>query len=200
MFKSKIFRYCAIATFVVATSGAVIYANSSTTSQSQAQTQAQSSISPQPQVQITNKPSAQDLLPETEKIAELPIDSLAERGNNVDMPSGRVLKQLNLSPEQLQKLKTIRDRQITQIRDLGQQSRQANKELRDLLAGTESSDVIRSKHTQVLNLQQELRKQHFERMLAMREILTPQQRSQLNEIMQKHRPNHNKREWLRGRS
>jgi Spy/CpxP family protein refolding chaperone len=200
MFKSKIFRYCAIATFVVATSGAVIYANSSTTSQSQAQTQAQSSISPQPQVQITNKPSAQDLLPETEKIAELPIDSLAERGNNVDMPSGRVLKQLNLSPEQLQKLKTIRDRQVPQIRDLAQQSRQANKELRDLLAGTESSDVIRSKHTQVLNLQQELRKQHFERMLAMREILTPQQRSQLNEIMQKHRPNHNKREWLRGRS
>ena len=200
MFQSKVFRYCAIATFVVATSGAVIYANSSTTSQSQAQSQAQSSISPQPQVQITNKPSAQDLLPETEKIAELPIDSLAERGNNVDMPSGRVLKQLNLSPEQLQKLKTIRDRQITQIRDLGQQSRQANKELRDLLAGTESSDVIRSKHTQVLNLQQELRKQHFERMLAMREILTPQQRSQLNEIMQKHRPNHNKREWLRGRS
>lgn len=196
MFQSKVFRYCAIATFVVATSGAVIYANSSTTSQSQAQ----SSISPQPQVQITNKPSAQDLLPETEKIAELPIDSLAERGNNVDMPSGRVLKQLNLSPEQLQKLKTIRDRQVTQIRDLGQQSRQANKELRDMLAGTESSDVIRSKHTQVLNLQQELRKQHFERMLAMREILTPQQRSQLNEIMQKHRPNHNKREWLRGRS
>jgi Spy/CpxP family protein refolding chaperone len=200
MFQSKVFRYCAIATFVVATSGAVIYANSSTTSQTQAQTQAQSSISPQPQVQITNKPSAQDLLPESEKIAELPIDSLAERGNNVDMPSGRVLKQLNLSPEQLQKLKTIRDRQVPQIRDLAQQSRQANKELRDLLAGTESSDVIRSKHTQVLNLQQELRKQHFERMLAMREILTPQQRSQLNEIMQKHRPNHNKREWLRGRS
>ena len=190
MFQSKVFRYCAIATVVVATSGAVIYANSSTTSQSQAQSQAQSSISPQPQVQITNKPSAQDLLSETEKIAELPIDSLSERGNNIDMPSGRVLKQLNLSPEQLQKLKTIRDRQLTQIRDLGQQSRQANKELRDMLAGTESSDVIRSKHTQVLNLQQELRKQHFERMLAMREILTPQQRSQLNEIMQKHRPNH----------
>ena len=200
MFQSKVFRYCAIATFVVATSGAVIYANSSTTSQSQAQSQAQSSISPQSQVQITNKPSAQDLLTDPEKIAELPIDSLAERGNNVDMPSGRVLKQLNLSPEQLQKLKTIRDRQLTQIRDLGQQSRQANKELRDMLAGTESSDVIRSKHTQVLNLQQELRKQHFERMLVMREILTPQQRSQLNEIMQKHRPNQNKREWLRGRS
>jgi Spy/CpxP family protein refolding chaperone len=39
----------------------------------------------------------------------------------------------------------------------------------------------------VLTLQQELRKQNFERMLAMREILTPQQRSQLTEIMQKSR-------------
>ncbi len=193
MFKSKIFRYCAIATFVVATSGAVIYANSSSPSQSQTQPQTQSSIAPKPEIQATKKSL------DSEKIAELPIDSLAERGNNVDMPSGRVLKQLNLSPEQLQKLKAIRDRQVTQIRDLGQQSRQANKEFRDMLAGTESSDVIRSKHTQVLNLQQELRKQHFERLLAMREILTPQQRSQLNEIMQKHRPNYNKREWLKER-
>jgi Spy/CpxP family protein refolding chaperone len=188
MFKSKIFRYCAIATVVVATTGAVIYANSGSPSQSQTQPQAPSSIAQKSQIQVTNKSS------EPEKIAELPIDSLAERGNNVDMPSGRVLKQLNLSPEQLQKLKAIRDRQVTQIRDLMQQSRQANKELRDLLAGTESSDVIRSKHSQVLNLQQELRKQHFERMLAMREILTLQQRSQLNEVMKKNRPNHMK-EW-----
>ena len=197
MLKSKIFRYCAIATVVVATTGAVIYANSGSPSQSQTQSQiqsqTQSSIAPQPEIQATKKSL------DSEKIAELPIDSLAERGNNIDMPSGRVLKQLNLSPEQLQKLKTIRDRQVTQIRDLGQQSRQANKELRDMLAGTESSDVIRSKHTQVLNLHQELRKQHFERMLAMREILTPQQRAQLNEIMRKHRPNQNKREWLKER-
>ena len=47
--------------------------------------------------------------------------------------------------------------------------------------------MIRVKHTQVMALQQELQKQHYERMLAMREILTPQQRSQLNEIMQKNR-------------
>ena len=103
------------------------------------------------------------------------------------MPSGRMLKQLNLSPEQLQKLKAIRDRDQVQMRELAEKSRQASKDLRDLLAGSESSDVIRAKHNQVLNLQQELRRQHFERTLAMREILTPQQRKQLNEIMQKNR-------------
>jgi len=194
MIKSKLFRYCAIATVVVATTGAVIYANSGSPSQSQTQPQAPSSIAQNSQIQATNKPSAQALLSDSEKIAELPNDSLAERSDNADIPSGRILKQLNLTPEQLQKLKAISDRQLTQIRDLAQQSRQANKELRDMLAGIESSDVIRAKHTQVLNLQQELRKQHFERMLAMREILTLQQRSQLNEVMKKNRPNHMK-EW-----
>ena len=122
-----------------------------------------------------------------EILAQMP--NRQDRAESGDMPSGRMLKQLNLSTEQLQKLKAIRDRDLTRIRELAQQSRQANTELRDLLAGSESSDVIRAKHNQALNLQQELRKQHFERMLAMREILTPQQRSKLNEIMQKDRSN-----------
>lgn len=161
MFKSKTFRYCAIAAVVVVTSGAVLFGSATLQSQSQSQSQL---------------------------IKQLPnSEKLGDRLNNLDKPSGRMLKQLNLSPEQLLKLKAIRDRNSSSMRELVQQSRQANKELRDLLAGTESSEVIRTKHAQVLNLQQELQKQHFERMLAMREILTPQQRSQLNEIMQKNR-------------
>ena len=175
MFKSKVFRYGAIAAAVVATSGVILFSNA--TLQSQSETQAKKS---QVQSQLLN----------TEKNPELPNrDKFAERPNSSDLPSGRMLKQLNLSPEQLQKLKTIRDRDPNKMSELVVQSRQANKELRDLLASTESSDVIRAKHTQVQNLQQELQKQHFERMLAMREVLTPQQRSQLNEIMQKNRPN-----------
>jgi Spy/CpxP family protein refolding chaperone len=112
---------------------------------------------------------------------------MAERPNAPDMLSGKMLKQLNLTPEQLKKLKEVRDRDQDKMRELSQQSRQANKELRDLMAGNESNDALRTKHNQVLQLQQERQKQHFERMLAMREILTPQQRSQLNEMMQKNR-------------
>ena len=179
MFKSKLFQYCAIATAVVATSGIAL-----SSANLQSQTQAQS----RNQVQL-EKPTQP---PTSEKLAELLNSNKASERSNSDMPSGRVLQQLNLSTEQLQKLKAIRDRDQTPMRELAKQSRQANKELRDLLAGTESSDVIRTKHTQVLNLQQELQKQHFETMLAMREILTPQQRSQLNEIKQKNRQNHPK--------
>lgn len=178
MFKSKIFQYCAIASTVVAASGAIWASNTNLQSQSaQSQIQAQSQTIPE------NKPES-----EPEILAQVP--NRPDRAESGDMPSGRMLKQLNLSTEQLQKLKAIRDRDLTRIRELAQQSRQANTELRDLLAGSESSDVIRAKHNQALNLQQELRKQHFERMLAMREVLTPQQRSQLKEIMQKNRPNH----------
>lgn len=180
MFKSKIFQYSAIASaVVVATSGAIWASNANLQSQSQAQL-AQSQI--KSQTNLENKP---ELDPEI--LAQAP--NRPDRSESADMPSGTVLKQLNLSTEQLQKLKAIRDRNLVRIRELAQQSRQANKELRDLMAGSESSDVIRAKHNQVLTLQQELQKQHFERMLAMREILTPQQRSQFNESMQKNRSN-----------
>ena len=175
MFKSKIFQYCAIAATVVVTSGVIVSSTASLQSQSSSQSITQAKLDSQ--------------LANPSQIAELPdaMDRLAERPNSPDMPSGRVLKQLNLTPEQLQKLKAVRERDQTKMRELSQQVRQANKELRDLLASNESSDVIRTKHSQVLGLQQELQKQHFERMLAMRDILTPQQRSQLNEIMQKNR-------------
>ncbi|GBO52569.1 hypothetical protein APA_238 [Pseudanabaena sp. lw0831] len=179
MFKSKVFQYCAIATAVVAASG-TIWASKANLQLQSAQSQIQAKSQVQSQASPENKSES-----EPEILAQR-----QDRPENGDMPSGRMLKQLNLSTEQLQKLKAIRDRDLARIRELAQQSSQANTELRDLLAGSESSDVVRAKHNQALNLQQELRKQHFERMLAMREILTPQQRSQLKEIIQKERPNH----------
>ncbi len=171
MFKSKLFQYCAIAATAAITSGVIVSSNASLQSQP-----------PKPQSVET-----QNQLRSPNNFAELPdsVDKFA--ANSPDMPSGKVLKQLNLTPEQLQKLKAVRDRDQTQMRELGQKLRQVNKELQDLLAGTESNDVIRAKHTQVMDLKQELQNKHFERMLAMRDILTPQQRSQLREIRQKNR-------------
>lgn len=193
MFKSKIFRYSAIAAaVVVVTSGAIWASNANLQSQSQAQSALSQTKSPtKSQTSLEQKPELN-----SEILAQNP--NRPDRSENADMPSGRMLKQLNLSTEQLQKLKAIRDLDITRIRDLSQQLSQANKELRDLLASTDGSDVIRAKHTQVMRLQQELQNQHFERMLAMREILTPQQRSQFNESMQRNRPNRMK-EGMRDR-
>lgn len=171
MFKSKLFQYCAIAATAAITSGVIVSSTASLQSQP-----------PKPQSVETHKQ-----LESPNNLAELPDSGDKFAANSPDMPSGKVLKQLNLTPEQLQKLKAVRDRDQTQMRELGQKLRQVNKELQDLLAGTEGSDVIRAKHKQVMELQQELQNKHFERMLAMRDILTPQQRSQLKDIMQKNR-------------
>ena len=178
MFQSKIFRYVLITAAIAVTSSAVLSSSASLQSPSQANFTAQEST--QPPSKIPSQAEMRSPLADQDKLSALP--------QTADMPSGKVLKQLNLSTEQLQKLKAIRDRDHDRIREFAQRSRMASKELRDLLAGSESSDVIRAKHKQVQTLQQELQKQHFERMLSMREILTPQQRSQLNEIMQKNRP------------
>jgi protein CpxP len=171
MFKSKLFQYCAIAATAAITSGVIV----SSTASLQSQSVKPQAVESQKQLEMPNN------------LAELPDSADKFAANSPDMPSGKVLKQLNLTPEQLQKLKAVRDRDQTQMRELGQKLRQANKELQDLLAGTEGSDVIRAKHKQVMELQQELQNKHFERMLAMRDILTPQQRSQLKDIMQKNR-------------
>ena len=188
MFQSKIFRYVLITVAIAVTSSAVLSSSASLQSPSPANSTAQEST--QPPSKIPSQAEMRSPLADQDKLSALP--------QTADMPSGKVLKQLNLSTEQLQKLKAIRDRDHDRIREFAQRSRMASKELRDLLAGSESSDVIRAKHTQVQTLQQELQKQHFERMLSMREILTPQQRSQLNEIMQKNRPDR-MREHLQNR-
>ncbi|MFM7888033.1 MAG: Spy/CpxP family protein refolding chaperone [Pseudanabaena sp.] len=174
MFKSKLFQYCAIAATAAITSGVIVSSTASLQSQS---------VKPQDQAKV----ETQNQLKSSTNLADLPDSDDKFAANSSDMPPGKVLKQLNLTTEQLQKLKAVRDRNQMQMHALGQKLRQANKELQNLLAGTEGSDVIRAKHKQVMELQQELQNQHFDRMLAMRDILTLKQRSQLKDIMQKNR-------------
>jgi len=107
--------------------------------------------------------------------------SQAQRFEN--MPQGEVLKKLNLSDTQMQQLKAIRDRNKDTLKSSTQQLRQASQDIQNLLAGTASTEQIRSKFNQVQNLKQQVAKLQFEQMLAMREILTPQQRTQLAQTM-----------------
>ena len=195
MFKSKIFRYGAIAVTttaaIAATSGIILSQNSSL--------QSQSPLAPKSQIQSSTPEASQNL----EQLAGISEpDLLAQQPDQPEkepLPSGRMLKNLNLSPSQLQKLKEIRDRDRDKIRNLSQQVRQANRELRELLGSETSVDLIRNKHNQIQDQQRQVRNLHFERMLAMREVLTPQQRSQLQEILQKNRPNR-MRDGMRERS
>ena len=106
-----------------------------------------------------------------------------------NMPQGEVLKKLNLSNTQMQQLKAIRDRNKDTLKSSTQQLRQASQDIQNLLAGTAPTEQIRSKFNQVQNLKQQVAKLQFEQMLAMREILTPQQRMQLAQAMTQFRGN-----------
>ena len=61
------------------------------------------------------------------------------------------------------------------------------------MAGTASQSHIQEKHRQVETLQQQAAEIRFNRLLAMREVLTPQQRRQFAERMQNRWQNHKDR-------
>ncbi len=101
----------------------------------------------------------------------------------------RWLQQLNLSQDQMQQIQAIRDRYKGQMEQRGQALRQAQQELGNLMAGTASSNDIRDKHRQVEQLRQQLAQMRFESMLEIRDVLSPDQRRQLSQMMQQRREN-----------
>jgi Spy/CpxP family protein refolding chaperone len=104
---------------------------------------------------------------------------------NPDRPQrDRWMDRLNLTAEQKQKIQAIHNQYKDQISQQQQALRQQSQQLRDLMAGTASADQIRSKHQEIETLQPQLARSRFESMLAVREVLTPDQRRQFAEIMQ----------------
>lgn len=96
----------------------------------------------------------------------------------------QLFQNLNLTPEQNQQIETIQNQYREQIFQRGQALRQARQELVELMAGTASESQIREKYRQVAALQQQVSDLRFDNMLAMREVLTPEQRRQFAERKQ----------------
>ena len=108
-----------------------------------------------------------------------------------------LFEDLNLTSEQNQQMETIQNQYREQISQRGQALRQARQELVELMAGTASESQIREKYSQVAALQQQVSDIRFDSMLAMREVLTPEQRRQFAERKQ-NRGRHRGREMGRG--
>ncbi|HBB34034.1 MAG TPA: Spy protein [Cyanobacteria bacterium UBA8803] len=99
----------------------------------------------------------------------------------------RLMQELNLTPEQEQKLQDIRSQYKDQISQRQQVLRQATQEFASLMASNADSSQIRAKHQQVQQLRQELEDLRFESMLAMRDVLTSDQRSRFAQLMEQRR-------------
>ncbi len=116
---------------------------------------------------------------------EQPEQRRPERGPGWD--KARLIQELNLTPEQTQRLQTLQNQYQGQISQRRQAARQARQELFDLMAGTASESQVRDKYRQVEALKQQAEDVKFDSLLAMREVLTPEQRRQFAERMQRHR-------------
>ncbi len=111
------------------------------------------------------------------------------------VPAGgvsKLVKELNLSQDQIQRLQQLRTASKGKNKERRQALRTAKQELSQLLQGNATSDQIRQKRQQVQSLQREVSDTNFENTLAIREILTPEQRIKLQQIMQQRRQNRGK--------
>ena len=106
-------------------------------------------------------------------------------------PGGRgggLFDKLNLSADQKQKMQGVRDRYKDQVSQRMQAVRQARQELETMMSSpTANASQMREKHRQIMGLRQQLEEVQFESTLAMREVLTPEQRTQLSQLMQQRR-------------
>jgi periplasmic protein CpxP/Spy len=110
----------------------------------------------------------------------------------LQVPASGVLnlvQQLNLSRDQIHRLQQLRKNAQGQNKERRQALQVAKQELTQLIQGTGSSDQIRQKRQQVQSLQREIADTNFEQTLAIREILTPEQRIKLQQIAAQRRQN-----------
>lgn len=103
---------------------------------------------------------------------------------------GGWLRDLNLTPAQVNQMNQIRDRYRDQLNQQRQALRQAQQKLQQLLSSSNASQrALLAQHRQVQALRQRLSDTQFESMLAMREVLTPEQRARLTQQLQQRRGN-----------
>ena len=125
---------------------------------------------------------------ETNRISQSPVAQLAHgRGIGRHGAMKQVLEQLNLTPEQSQKIDGIHEQFQSENKTLFQEMRTNHQEMRSLLASDASDEKLRQQHQKNQDLRQKLGSNRFETMLQVREILTPEQRTQMAELMEQKR-------------
>jgi periplasmic protein CpxP/Spy len=100
---------------------------------------------------------------------------------------GEMFKELNLTADQQAKIKAIREQEKSASTDQRKQMKAAFEQMRSLSAGNATDAQLRAKHQQVRQLRQQFEDRRFETMLKIRAVLTPEQRSKMAELKQKHR-------------
>lgn len=96
---------------------------------------------------------------------------------------GQSFDGLNLTPQQQEQIQAIRDRAATSSERQRQELQASREQMRSLQQSNASPEQLRQQRQRIQELSRALSDQRFDTMLEMREVLTPEQRSQLQERM-----------------
>ena len=100
---------------------------------------------------------------------------------------GKLMQQLDLTSEQSAQIEAIQEQSQNEKQALWQQMQTNRQAMQSLLSSNASTEELRATHQDTQNIQQELSNNRFETMLEIREVLTPEQRTQMAELMSQHR-------------
>lgn len=99
----------------------------------------------------------------------------------------RLIETLDLSAEQAAQLRAIREGDLDEMRALHDNLRAEREAMHDLMAGTAADAELQAQHDAVQTLQRQVADQRFENMLAIRNVLTPEQRTEIAGQMKQRR-------------
>ncbi len=122
-------------------------------------------------------------------LAQQPEPSSDGQGNRPRGGRGermnQIFQQLNLTPQQSERIQDIRQQSQQSKQDLRQQMKAAHEQMQSLMAQDTPTEELRQQHQQIQNLRRQMADQRFETMLQIREELTPEQRTKLSELKPK---------------
>ncbi len=101
--------------------------------------------------------------------------------------SPQFMQQLKLTDAQQKQIMTIRSKYKNSLEQRREALKTTEEQLQRLMASSASVEVIQVKHTEFKRLMEEMENLRFNSMLEIREILTPSQRAQIAQLMNKHR-------------
>ena len=97
----------------------------------------------------------------------------------------KLVQQLDLTSEQSEQIEAIEEQSETENQALFEQLQTNRQEMQSLLASDADPEQLRANHQAGQNLRQELDTNRFETLLEIREVLTPEQRTQMAQMQQR---------------
>ena len=103
------------------------------------------------------------------------------------------METLALSEAQVTQIRAIQESDRDPMQALHTNLRTEREAMHDLMSGTASEAELRAQHEAIQTLHREVADLRFENMLAVRNVLTPEQRTDLSERMAQRREEHRER-------